>query len=83
MLFTLTTDQMNPTITCPASRTVNTNVVTWSDPAAQDDLDTTLQVSCNPASGSTFAAGPNTVTCTATDDATNSAMCTFSVTVGM
>jgi len=36
---------------------------------------------CSPASGSTFAKGTNSVTCTATDASGNTATCSFSVTV--
>ena len=36
---------------------------------------------CSPASGSTLPMGPNTITCTATDDSHNSAEKTFTVTV--
>ena len=58
--------------------------VSWSSPTTSDLIDTTPQVSCNPASGSTFGANQATeVTCTAVDDAQNSASCVFSVTVGM
>src|SRR5204862_6380004 len=36
---------------------------------------------CVPASGTSFAKGTNTVTCTATDASGNSSNCTFTVTV--
>ena len=62
--------------------TSNTGV-SWSSPMTSDTIDTTPQVSCNPSSGSTFGANQATVvTCTARDDAQNSATCMFSVTVG-
>jgi hypothetical protein len=56
----------------PSDVTVNASssagaVVTYSNPAASDEDLTTVTVSCLPASGSTFAIGDTTVTCTATD----------------
>ncbi|PNY80085.1 HYR domain-containing protein [Deinococcus koreensis] len=55
--------------------------VTYTSPAASDAVDATPTVSCTPASGSTFALGAHTVSCTATDDAGNHSSSTFSVTV--
>ena len=48
---------------------------------ASDAVDGTVAVSCNPASGSTLALGATTVTCSATDEAGNSASDTFTITV--
>ncbi|MGZ5081156.1 MAG: HYR domain-containing protein [Usitatibacter sp.] len=48
---------------------------------ASDAVDPHPVVHCVPASGSTFAAGTTTVTCTATDASGNSATASFSVTV--
>jgi hypothetical protein len=48
--------------TSPAGATV-----TYTTPAAHDEDLSTVTVSCLPASGSTFAIGGTTVTCTATD----------------
>ena len=76
-------DQVNPTITCPGTQISSTGQVTWNPITATDDLDTSVQTSCNPMSGSTFTQGLSMVTCTATDDAGNQDMCMFSVTVGM
>ena len=57
-------------------------VVTWTAPTASDLVDGSVAVGCTPASGSTFAAGTaTTVTCSATDAATNKASKTFTVTV--
>jgi hypothetical protein len=42
---------------------------------------TTPHVTCNPPSGSVFPVGSTTVTCTATDEAGNTASCTFKVDV--
>ncbi len=55
--------------------------VTYSDPTATDTVDPSVTVTCTPASGSTFALGSTTVTCTAVDKAANQATATFSVTV--
>jgi hypothetical protein len=49
--------------------------------SAIDNVDGAVAVNCSPASGSTFAVGPTTVTCSATDAAGNIAIATFLVTV--
>ncbi len=79
-------DNENPTIDCPdditttedspgsGSATVNYTV------NAQDNSGI-VEVSCTRASGSSFPVGTTTVTCTATDEANNSASCSFTVTV--
>ncbi len=56
-------------------------VVSYATPTATDDTDPDPQVACAPASGSTFALGDTTVTCTATDAAGNTSQGTFVVTV--
>ncbi|HUD02639.1 MAG TPA: Ig-like domain-containing protein [Candidatus Paceibacterota bacterium] len=56
-------------------------VVTYTAPTATDNIDGTDTVSCTPASGSTFALGITTVTCSATDKAGNSSSSSFTVTV--
>ena len=73
---------------CPADVTITpdagslTATVTWPNPTATDICDGGgVPVSCTPASGSLFAAGTTTVTCTATDSCGRSANCGFSVTV--
>src|SRR2546426_7408704 len=48
---------------------------------ALDNVDGPLIPFCSPASGSTFALGPTTVSCTATDSSGNSASGSFTVTV--
>ena len=55
--------------------------VTWASPTASDAVGGSLDVTCAPASGSTFAVGTTTVTCSAADAAGNSASASFSVTV--
>src|SRR5262249_8426498 len=49
-----------------------------STPAATDSCGS-ASVACAPASGSTFALGHTTVTCTATDLSSNQSQCTFDV----
>jgi hypothetical protein len=58
-------------------------VVTYTSPTATDEGGETPTVACLPASGSTFAVGTTTVTCTATDadDSNSPVTATFSVTV--
>jgi hypothetical protein len=56
-------------------------VVNFTDPTAFDLVDGSVNVVCLPASGSTFALGPTTVTCSATDDAFNTGQSQFTVTV--
>ncbi|HYQ14904.1 MAG TPA: HYR domain-containing protein, partial [Polyangiaceae bacterium] len=48
---------------------------------ANDDQDGALAVSCTPPSGSVFAVGSTTVSCTATDAGGNATVITFSVIV--
>lgn len=55
--------------------------VTYSTPTATDDVDKTDPVTCAPGSGSVFAIGVTTVSCTATDKAGNAAHTSFTVTV--
>ncbi|MDQ3610312.1 MAG: HYR domain-containing protein, partial [Actinomycetota bacterium] len=56
-------------------------LVTYTDPAASDAVDTTPRVQCTPASGCTFALATTTVICTATDFAGNSSDSHFNITV--
>src|SRR5439155_4884460 len=85
--FTVTiNDAENPSITCPANVTRNTDAgvctaaVTWTAPSANDNCGI-ASVVCDPVSGSVFNKGATTVTCTATDTSANSSACTFTVTV--
>ncbi|TAK99169.1 MAG: DUF5011 domain-containing protein, partial [Verrucomicrobia bacterium] len=78
-------DTIAPTITCSPNITVfTTNVagtaVTFST-TAEDDCSGTVTPVCNPPSGSNFAIGTNTVTCTATDASGNASTCSFTVAV--
>jgi hypothetical protein len=56
--------------------------VTYPSPSATDVIDASVTISCVKPSGSTFALGISTVTCTATDDSGNVANGAFTVTVG-
>lgn len=56
--------------------------VTFTTTAASDLVSGVVAQACAPASGSLFALGATTVTCTATDAAGNSASTSFAVTVG-
>jgi len=56
-------------------------VVTYDLPAATDAVDKAPVVACTPVSGSSFALGPSTVNCTATDASLNSTTAPFKVMV--
>ncbi len=77
-------DTTPPAITCP------TNMIVWScsnsarvnfSVNATDACDPAVTVICAPPSGSLFALGTTSVTCTAVDRCTNRSTCTFTVTV--
>jgi hypothetical protein len=55
--------------------------VTYTTPGATDNCDPNPSVVCLPASGSLFAVGTTTVTCTATDASGNHSACQFTITV--
>jgi hypothetical protein len=70
----------------PASVTLEASgpggaVAAYTAPSATDLVDGARPVGCSPASGSTFALGANTVTCTASDTRGNTATASFTVTV--
>jgi hypothetical protein len=79
-------DNQAPSLTCPMNVSTNTAagqcsaLVTYATPTAMDNCPGAMVV-CSPASGSTFARGVTTVTCTATDASNNTASCSFTVTV--
>ena len=56
-----------------------TTVVTYTNPTATDLVDVTDLVTCAPVSGSEFSFGNTTVTCTSTDNHSNTAISTFVV----
>jgi lysophospholipase L1-like esterase len=74
-----------PTITCPApiEALAHKNVlptVTFDNPSPQGGQ-APVAVSCSPASGAQFPLGDSMVTCTATDVASRTGTCDFTVTV--
>lgn len=84
-------DRTAPVVTVPFDITVAQETpqgvvvdFTWlypSPPSAVDDVDTAPSLSCEPASGSTFPVGVNSVECTATDFSGNRGSASFRVTV--
>jgi hypothetical protein len=84
--FTITVqDTTKPTLSLPGSITVEATgasgaVVTFTATAA-DTVDASVVPDCTPASGSTFALGVTTVSCSATDDSGNTRTGSFSVSV--
>jgi len=78
-------DATPPVLTVPGALTVNATspqgaVVSFTV-TATDNLDASPTVTCAPSSGSVFAIGDTTVSCTAQDDAGNSSTGSFTVTV--
>ena len=83
LTFTIATTP--PTLVLPEEVTVEAEtsagaVVTFTA-TASDAVAGTIPVSCTPSSGSTFAIGTTTITCTASDDAGNVASGSFTVTI--
>lgn len=84
--LTIRLDKTAPTLSTPAPYKVKTVSktgvsVNYPMPALSDNLDSSPQLSCLPASGSLFLIGITTVACTATDLAGNTASTSFQVTV--
>jgi hypothetical protein len=78
-------DLLAPVLSLPADLTVNAStplgaVVTYSV-TATDNVTRSPRISCRPQSGDLFAIGITTVSCTAVDDANNSATGSFKVAV--
>lgn len=78
-------DTTPPDVTAPSSFAIEASgpsgaVATFSA-SATDLVDGALTPTCSPASGTTFALGSTTVTCSATDDAGNTGSSSFVVTV--
>ena len=85
--FTVTVaDQTSPVLTVPGDVTAPTTGPSGTaiefQATATDAISQPVTVSCSPPSGSTFAIGTTTVTCTATDGAGNRSTGSFTVTVG-
>lgn len=85
----LTIDRTAPTIVgLPSELIVSTfdrqgANVTWDAPVVTDNIDATPTSTCDPPSGSYFAVRTVTVACSALDDAGNTNLATFEVTVRM
>ena len=85
--FTITVqDHTTPVVTPPPNTIVASTssagaVVTYAAATATDLVTTSLAAACLPASGSTFAIGTTTVTCTATDTHGNTGSAGFTVRV--
>jgi lysophospholipase L1-like esterase len=74
-----------PAAACPANVSVSgvvggAQAVSYPLPAVTGGTQP-VGVTCSPGSGSTFAAGSTTVSCTATDASARTAQCTFTVTL--
>jgi len=80
-----TTDTTAPALSVPADMTVEATsaqgAVVEYRVTADDSVDGSVEVSCTPASGSTFKIGETTVQCTARDSAGNSAEKSFTIRV--
>jgi hypothetical protein len=81
-LLVVVTDTTRPVVTVPAGVVSPTPAVTFTA-TATDNLDGTLPVVCNPASGSTFDLGETIVECRATDTHANTGTASFTVLVGV
>jgi hypothetical protein len=75
-VFGTTTDVM-------ATATTSAGVIVNFTVTAVDDVDGSVPVICDPASGSLFAVGTTSVDCTAMDNASNTATTTFDVIVDL
>ena len=76
-------DTTAPEVSTPANILVGNDAATvvYEDATATDLVDGTIAASCLPASGTKFALGTTTVTCSATDKAGNKGTATFTVEV--
>ncbi len=78
-------DTTPPALTLPSNMTVNATISSGAAVnfmvTATDLVDSSVPVTCLPASGSTFPVGTTTVNCSATDAHTNAASDSFTITV--
>jgi hypothetical protein len=84
--FTITVqDTTAPVVTVPANLTIEattaSGAVATFTASASDIVNGNTPVICSPASGTTFAIGTTTVTCTSTDGSSNKGTNSFTVTV--
>jgi hypothetical protein len=77
------TDTIAPVVTTSANLVVGNDAATvrYDNATADDLVDGALAATCSPASGTRFAVGTTTVTCSATDNAGNTGTNTFTVEV--
>lgn len=84
-VYTIGTDEVPPTVTCPPNITLNASPGLCSAPASYtavaSDACSTPSLTYNPPSGSIFNVGTVSVTATAKDDAGNTTTCSFTVKV--
>ena len=86
--FTITVQDTTPPEIHDLSDTVRVEtdgpkpvLVTYDLPTAEDAVDGTVKVACDPASGKRFALGDTTIVCTSVDKHKNDASATFDVVV--
>ncbi|XP_071961245.1 hyalin-like [Antedon mediterranea] len=73
-----------PIVTCPGNikkNVTNQTIITWNSPLVTDNVDTDLNATCNPPSGSSWKVGSTDVTCFSKDTAGYIGICVFKVTV--
>jgi X-Pro dipeptidyl-peptidase len=73
--------EIGPVSDITVDSATNTTTVTYPTPTVTDNEDPTPEISCTPASGSSFTIGQTIVTCTAKDAHGNTSSKTFTVTV--
>ena len=78
--FVFVGDTLPPVVSVPADITSDNPVVTFTATAV-DAIDGSRNVTCSPASGSTFPLGTTNVKCFATDEHANYGFASFNVTV--
>ncbi|MBI3651130.1 MAG: HYR domain-containing protein [Acidobacteria bacterium] len=77
-------DTTPPTITCPANQIVSSagsTSVSYPTPTVSDNCSGVGTPTCAPPSGSVFPLGTTTVSCSVNDASTNTASCSFTVTL--
>jgi subtilisin-like proprotein convertase family protein len=85
--FTVTVNDVeNPIVTCPANQSLTPppgqcSAIATYEATATDNCPGVSVVTCSPPTGSAFAVGTTTVTCSATDASGNQGSCSFTVTV--
>jgi len=76
------TGTLSPTEPCNLGKgIVCEGAVYFTPPLASDNCGNSVQVTCNPPSGTVFGPGEQLITCTAVDSSGNSNQCSFTLTV--